>query len=47
MVAPSKKERHKQDSRFYMTYDTMYELDGWHIIFGEVKDGRDMLDEIE
>ena len=46
-VAPSKAERNKNDSKFYITYDTMYGLNGWNVIFAEVFDGIDMLDEVE
>ena len=47
MYKKNKKDRDMNDSKFYVTYDTMYELNGWNTLIGSVFEGYDMLDEIE
>lgn len=47
MVHPSKSERNKSDSKFYITYDTMNELNQWNTLFGNIVDGHHVLDMIE
>lgn len=38
IAAPSKKDRNKNTSMFYMNYDTHRSLDFWNIIIGEFYD---------
>ena len=46
-AAPSIKTRNKNSSKFYITYDTMRDLDQWNVVFGTVPFNRDALAEIE